>query len=105
MTVTLASIVTIHVKLNSMEHGEDLDAADKNDIVSLRAKANDIARFFLFIPVAATAVLIWDGFLVDGSQVRAWTYAGLLALFLASIAATYEVQRIVIELAELPDRR
>lgn len=104
VTVTLASIVNIHVKLTIMMDGDDLGTFEESEIDKLRGKTNDIARFFLVIPVAAVFMLIYDGTLPTGSLGRAWTFSGLLALFFAATAATYEVQRIVIELSELPDR-
>lgn len=104
VTVTLASIVNIHVKLTIMTEGDGLQPREELEINKLRRKANDVARFFLVIPVAAVVILIFDGTLPTASLSRAWTFCGLIALFFAATAATYEVQRIVIELSELPDR-
>lgn len=105
VTVTLASIVNIHVKLTTMTGGDDLQPFEGSEVIKLRRKANDVARFFLVIPVAAVVSLIFDGTLPMASLNRAWTFCALIALFFAATAATYEVQRIVIELSELPDRR
>jgi hypothetical protein len=104
VTVTLASIVNIHVKLTIMTEGDGLQPREELEINKLRRKANDVARFFLVIPVVAVVILIFDGTLPTASLSRAWTFCGLIALFFAATAATYEVQRIVIELSELPDR-
>ena len=105
VTVTLASIVTIHVKLTTMTEGDDTSSLRESQATRLRRKANDVARFLLIIPLAAVAILILDGSLPAASQHRAWTFSVLIALFFAATAATYEVQRIVISLSELPDRQ
>ncbi len=104
VTVTLASIVTIHVKLTTMAEGDDTFSARERQVARLRKKTNTVARFLLIIPLAAIAMLIVDGSLPAASQIRAWPFSVLVALFFAATAATYEVQRIVISLSELPDR-
>lgn len=105
VTVTLASIVTIHVKLTTMTEGDDARLFQELQATRLRKKANNVARFLLIIPVAAFAILILDGSIPEASQNRAWTFSVLIALFFAATAATYEVHRIVISLSELPDRQ
>lgn len=104
VTITLASIVNIHVKLTIMMEGGDLQSLEERQVAGLRRKTNDVARFLLVITLAALLVLILDGTLPPASLNRAWTFCGLLALLLGAIAATYEVQRIVMSLSELPDR-
>lgn len=103
VTVTLASITHIHVKLTVMT-GSDLEPGEQAEVASLRNKANGVARFFLFSPVAAVMVLISDGSIEASSEIRAWTFSALVAILMASIAATYEVQKIVLELSRMPDR-
>jgi len=105
VTITLASIVNIHVKLTVMTQASGAQSPDEPQVASMRRKANSVARFLMVITLAAVSILIVDGSLPQESLARAWTFSGLLSVFFGAIIATYEVQRIVMSLSELPDSR